>query len=365
MSGLIPLAVPAATPAADLLPPTPPAAQELASTATTASLTWTHASAPEGTTYALSAVDKAGASVSASSGSGLGPYVLPTASGQSYIARLRATGPDGQIAQSSALVVVASALSGEWTEIGRVDFIGATPQVFATTGAKTVTLADTSTITVDASMAVGTISNCNVGVEALRGLVCDVPAGVSSHAPRVRIAVPVSPSVAAGDDLLVSILWRCAQPVSTSTNSRALVGITTSAGTEASTEFRSMVLQHTNPDAANIQGRKDSTVQTVALAPTGWRDGSVLMQTDISMRGSTATLLASVAPRDVDSGSPAYIADIGGPPFGPLAGTAAALFQGGTVYPLIYAWNGGGSGPAVEAAVEEIVVYKRATSRVP
>jgi hypothetical protein len=255
--------------------------------------------------------------------------------------------------------------SGAWTEIGRTSFLGAAPQVFSTTGAKTVTLADASTITVDASMSVGTISNCNLGVEALRGLVCDVPAGLSSHAPRIRIAMPVSPSVAATDDLLVSIFWRCTQPVSTSTTSRGLVGVTTSTGTEASTEFRSMVLQHINPDNANIQSRKDSTVQTVALAPTGWRDGSVLMQTDISIRGSSGTLLANAAPRNVDSGTPSYLADIGGPPFGPLAGTAAALFQGATVYPLIYTWNGGASGPACDGAIEEIVVYKRATFRVP
>jgi hypothetical protein len=255
--------------------------------------------------------------------------------------------------------------AGAWTEIGRVSFIGATPVVFAATGNHTITLADLSTITVNASMSVGTITNCNVGVEALRGLVCDVPAGLASHAPRIRIAMPVSPSIAATDDLLVSILWRCTQPVSISTTSRALVGITTSTGTEASTEFRSMVLQHINPDNANIQSRKDSTVQTVALAPTGWRDGSVLIQADISMRGSTGTLLANAAPRDVDSGSAAYVADIGGPPFGPLASTAAVLFQGATVYPLIYSWNGGSSGPACDGAIEEIVVYKRATFRIP
>lgn len=93
----------------DLAQPTPPATQLLASTATTASLTWTHATAPAGTTYALTCTDEAGASVTASSGSGLGPYVIPVASGKSYIARLRATGPDGQLAQSSTMVVVAAA----------------------------------------------------------------------------------------------------------------------------------------------------------------------------------------------------------------------------------------------------------------
>lgn len=352
--------------ATDLTAPTPPAFQELASSATTASVTWTHPGAPGGTTYAIAVADEDNAAVTPDSGSGLGPYVFPVSAGKSYSARLRATGADGQTAQSSTMVVVPAAVTGAWTEIGRVSFLGATEQTFSTTGDKTVVLADASEITVNASMSVGTISGCNVGVDAERGLVCDVPAGLSSHAPRVRVAMPVSPSVASTDDLLVSILWRCTQPTSTSTTSRGLVGVTTSSGTEASTEFSGMVLQHTNPDGANIQSRKDSTVSTVAAAPSGWRSGSVLMQTDIRVTsGSVRTLLATATSRNVSTGAATYVADIGGPPFGPLASTAAALFQGATIYPLMYSWNGGSSGPAVDAAIEEIVVYKRATSRVP
>lgn len=255
---------------------------------------------------------------------------------------------------------------GAWAEIGRVNFLGAADQTFATTGDKAVVLADASEIAMNVAMTVGNIGNINVGVDAERGLVCDIPAELSSHAARVRVALPVSPSVDATDDLLVSILWRCTQATSTSTTARALVGVTKASGTETSAEFSGMVLQHTNPDGANIQSRKDSTVSTVAAAPSGWRDGTVLMQSDIRVTtGSVRTLLATATSRNVSTGGADYTADIGGPSFGPLASTAEALFQGSTIYPLIYSWNGGASGPAVEAAIEEIVAYKRATSRVP
>ena len=105
----------AGAPADDLLAPTPPAPQSLASTATTASLTWTHAGAPSGTTYALAVLDEANAEVTPDSGSGLGPYVIPVVSGKSYSATLTATGTDGQVAQSSALVQVASGAAAAWT----------------------------------------------------------------------------------------------------------------------------------------------------------------------------------------------------------------------------------------------------------
>jgi hypothetical protein len=133
----------------DLAQPTPPAPQSLASSATTASLTWTHASAPAGTTYALTCTDETGASVSASSGSNLGPYVIPVASGKAYIARLRATGPDGQLSQSSALVAVAAAAgtSPGWDAVYDLDLTGLTVATLAS--------GSTSPATTDVTRAVG------------------------------------------------------------------------------------------------------------------------------------------------------------------------------------------------------------------
>lgn len=90
---------------ADLSAPTPPAAQSLANTATTASATWTHSGAPAGTTYACSVIGTDGSTPTAT-GTGLGAWTWPVDSGVSYRATLAATGTDGQTAQSSALVMV-------------------------------------------------------------------------------------------------------------------------------------------------------------------------------------------------------------------------------------------------------------------
>ena len=360
--GLIPLAPPAATPA-DLTAPTPPAAQSLASTATTASVTYTHPGAPGGTTYALTVTDEADASVTPSSGSGLGPYVFPVASGKAYKARLRATGSDGQVADGVALVYVATAAPAGWTEIGRANFIGATDQTFTSSGDKTVVLADESTIIVNASMSVGTMSNCNLGVDSERGLVCDVPTGLSTHAPRARVPVPVSPALANDDDLLVSIRWRAALSNGSTTTARALVGVVSAGQTETHSSFSSMELRRTTADAANVLARKEDFVAIVAAAPTGWRDGSVLMQADVLVVGTRRSLSASVSPRDVDTDPSTYQADIGGPSVGPLTGLEPQLFAGSAVSVLIYAWNGASSSISADAAIEEIVIYSRETSR--
>ena len=363
--GMTSMAQAAANSIADLTAPTPPAAQSLASTATTASGTYTHPGAPGGTTYALTVTDEADASVTPSSGSGLGPYVFPVASGKAYKARLRATGSDGQVADGVALVYVATAAPAGWTEIGRANFIGATPQTFSTTGSKTVTLADASTIAVNAAQTTGSIASANASADATRGLVCDIPAATATTAIRLRVTVPVSPSIADDDDLLVSVRWRASLANGASTTARALVGVTTASGTETSAEHSAMELRRTTADAANVLTRKADVVAVLAASPTGWRDGSVLMQADVRVVGSFRSLLATASPRDVDSGAPTYVGDIGGPSVGPLTGLDPQLFTGASVAVLLYSWNGGASGPAVESAIEEIVIYSRDTARHP
>jgi hypothetical protein len=353
----------AGAPAEDLTAPTPPAPQSLASSATTASLTWTHAGAPGGTTYAIAVVDEAGTSVTPSSGSGLGPYVIPVASGKAYSARLTATGTDGQTAQSSALVAVAAAASGAWTQIGEVNFVGATAQTFSTTGDKTVTLADARTIAVNAAVTTGSIANANAGADATRGLVADIPAAIATTAVRLRVSVPVSPSVAATDDLLVSVKWR--PNLATGTVQRALVGLVPSGGTEVSSSFSGVVFQNSTGDAVKLQTRKASTVADVAASvPTGWRNASTLVQTDVRVVGSARSLLAAASPRLVSSGTPTYAADIGGDSSGPEVALEAPLFSGATIFVILYSWNGGAS-PAVATAVESITIYSRASTRVP
>lgn len=254
--------------------------------------------------------------------------------------------------------------AGAWTKVGDVSFIGATAQTFTTTGDKTVTLADASTVTVNATMSVGTITTGTAGVDATRGLIADVPGGVSTTAYRLRTAVPCSPSVGSTDDLLVVIDWR--PNLASGTGQRALVGLTTSIGTEASSEFSGAVWQNTAPNAVKLQARKTSSVADVAASvPTGWRDGSTLIQTDVRVIGKARTMMATASARDVDSGSATYTADIGGDSSGPNTGLEPTLFSGATIYVQLYSWNGGASGAACATAIERIRIYKRTTIRVP
>lgn len=253
---------------------------------------------------------------------------------------------------------------GAWTLIGDVNFVGATPQTFTTTGDKTVTLSGGGTVTVNATMSVGTITTGTAGADATRGLIADVPGAVATTAYRLRTAVPVSPSIGATDDMMAVIDWR--PNLASGTGQRALAGLTTSVGTEASNEFSGAVFQNTASNAVKIQSRKTAAVADVAAsAPTGWRDGTTLVQTDVRVVGKSRTVMLTASPRDVDSGSPTYVADVGSDSSGPNTGLEAPLFSGGTVYVQLYSWNGGASGAACAAAVERIRIYKRASVRVP
>lgn len=200
-----------------LTAPTPPATQLLASTATTASLTWTHSTAPAGTTYALTCTDELGTPVSASSGSGLGPYVIPVASGKSYIARLRATGPDGQLAQSSTMVAVGVDVAGDypvdgsagWRPVYTGDWTADSAQGPLAAGSGSVTLGGTS-LSYNGYAATGTFgTNNNTQVIPGTGLktaltttggqmiqmYVDIPLGetlTAEHALRVRLKLRAS-----------------------------------------------------------------------------------------------------------------------------------------------------------------------------
>ena len=347
---------------ADLLPPTAPAPQVLASTATTASVTWTHPGAPSGTTYAVTVSPSSGSAPTAS-GADLA-WTFPCATGIAYSPTIRATGPDGQVADSTALVLVSGA--GSWSKIGDVNFVGATAQTFTTVGDKTVNLAGGGTVTVNATMSVGTITTGTAGSDATRGLIADVPGAVASTAYRLRVAVPVSPSVGSTDDLLMLVRWRVNLATATSTFQRALVGLTTASGSEASAEFSGAVLQNATGNLVKLQSRKTASVADVAASvPTGWRDGTTLVQTEVRVVGKARTMLATASPRNVDTEAATYVADIGGDSSGPNAGLEAPLFSGSTLYVQFYNWNGGASGPATSAAIERIQIFERASTHVP
>lgn len=185
----------------DLSAPTPPAPQSLANSATTASVTWTHADAPAGTTYALAVIDEAGSTVTPDSGSGLGPYVFPVAAGKSYSARLRATGTDGQTAQSSALVAVAGASGGPgWDVTLDLDLTGL-DSLTLTDAAETVVTRDSVAV---ATVWVDEVSNGGGTVTAgATGLVIDGNASTGSTTALIDLAAAAG--ITLPDDIMSGI----------------------------------------------------------------------------------------------------------------------------------------------------------------
>jgi hypothetical protein len=350
----------------DLTAPTPPAVQVLASGTTSASATWTHPGAPPGTTYACTVRGSDGSTPTAS-GSGLGAWTWTAADGVAYAASLSATGTDGQTSQSSALVQVAasSAIAGAWTKIGDVTYVGAVPQTFVTTGDKIVVLSGGGTLTVNATMSgSGSITTGTAGIDATRGLIADVPGGVATTAYRLRSVVPLTSAIEDDDDVLVLVRGRVNQ--ATGTGQRALVGVTITGGSEASAEFSGVVWQNTVGDVVKLQARKGAAVADISASlPTGWRNGTTRIQTEVRVVGKARTALVTADTRNPDSGAADYIADIGGDSSGPNAGLEAPLFSGSTINVHLYSWNGGASGGACAASIERIQVFRRPTSRIP
>lgn len=86
----------------------PPARQALAASVTSASVTFTQPGAPPGMSYGVAISNiTTGSTVSASSGSGLGPYVFPVLAGNDYVVIITGTALDGQVAVNAAEVAVA------------------------------------------------------------------------------------------------------------------------------------------------------------------------------------------------------------------------------------------------------------------
>jgi hypothetical protein len=364
---IIPLQVGSSLPA--LAPPTRPAsASPYAAGTTSVSLTWTHPGVTEGVTYALTVTDATtGATITPSSGSGLGPYVVPVSDGLGAIATLTATrtADSQQVPALPYSIVVNEVVPGGWTKIGDVNFVGSTTQTFTTTGDKTVTLANSSTVTVNATMSVGTITTGTAGSNSTRGLIADVPASAGSTAYRLRVAVPVSPAVGSTDDLLVQIETVTQHHTLSSTGPRTLWGLTVAGGSEASAEFSGVVLQGAT-SAVKLQSRKGaSPADITGTAPTTYYDGSTVIVAEVRVVGKARTAFVTPTSRLPDSGTPTYTADIGGDSSGPNTGLEAPLFSGSTIYVQFYNWNGGASGPQTSAAIRRIRVFERATSRVP
>ena len=172
----------------DLTAPTPPAAQSLASSATTASVTFTHPGAPAGVTYALTVTDEADAAVTPDSGSGLGAWVFPVASDKAYAATIEATGTDGQTSQSTALVKVAAAggATPGWDAVVDLDLTGLTDATLPDQVDTVVTRADGGAEV--ATVWSHSATNAGVTTASAAGITSDGASGTGSVTALIDIA---------------------------------------------------------------------------------------------------------------------------------------------------------------------------------
>jgi hypothetical protein len=188
--------------AIDLTAPTPPAAQSLASSATTASVTFTHPGAPAGVTYALTVTDEDDTAVTPDSGSGLGAWVFPVASGKAYKARLRATGTDGQVADASVLVDVQPDLATDfpvegnngWRRVFVSTLTTETPQGPLAAGAGTVSIGG-ATVPYLANATTGTFGvNNTTSITETDGLKMELTT-TSGQLPQIALDIPLGETV--------------------------------------------------------------------------------------------------------------------------------------------------------------------------
>lgn len=197
-----------------LTAPTPPAAQSLASTATTASATWTHSGAPAGTTYACTVLGSDGSTPTAT-GSGLGAWAWPVVSSVAYEATLTATGPDGQTARSSALVQVQPDLAtdfpveGEagWRRVFESDLTAETPQGPLAAGAGTVSIGG-KTVPFLANATTGTFGQySNTSISETHGLKLDLVA-TNSQLIQLALDIPLGETISRETSIRAQFLIR-------------------------------------------------------------------------------------------------------------------------------------------------------------
>lgn len=267
----------------DLLRPTPPAPQSLASTATTASLTWTHAGAPAGTTYALSVADQTGAAVSASSGSDLGPYVIPVTAGKSYTARLRATGPDGQLSESSALVAVAPNLAVDypvegtagWRTVREYDCKAQGTQGGIPNGAGTITLGSDTITTRGATAGAGTFGTNNVaGLNATDGLYLECIT-TASMLPELTLTLPLGETLGAEHALRVSLKVKVYNEDSNDSVAIYVAdpGVTPTADVSSASDVGGFRIVG---QTASLTYRRGAAASSGVTVPAGWANGTTL-----------------------------------------------------------------------------------------
>ena len=283
------IAVEAGTGALDALTaPTPPAQGAPSPAGTTSvSLTWTHPDAPaSGITYTLTATDTStGSAVTPSSGSGLGPYVLPTSDGQEIVVTLAVTRTsDSQVARSLPYYVaveqdVADAYpvegSAGWRTVKDWDLKAQGTQGPIPNGDGTITLDGASITTRGATAGTGTFGTNNVaGLNATDGLYLECTT-TASMLPELTLTLPLGETLGPEHALRVSMKVKIFNEDS---NDSSLLFIADPAVTPTSD-----VSSASDIGGFRIYGqtsaltyRRGAAASSAVTVPAGWGNGTTL-----------------------------------------------------------------------------------------
>ena len=265
----------------DLTAPTPPAAQSLASSATTATVTFTHPGAPGGTTYALTVTDEDDAAVTPDSGSGLGAWVFPVASGKAYKARLRATGTDGQVADASVLVDVQPDLATDfpvegnngWRRVFVSTLTTETPQGPLAAGAGTVSIGG-ATVPYLANATTGTFGvNNTTSITETDGLKMELTT-TSGQLPQIALDIPLGETVTRENAIRVLVKFSAYNGDSSDSMFVFLSDPSIDPDNNENSNARTGGIRIMGT-FANLYARRGGAASTAQAVASGWVDGSV------------------------------------------------------------------------------------------
>jgi hypothetical protein len=269
----------------DLTAPTPPAQGPPEPVGTTSvSLTYTHPGAPAGTTYALSITDQStGSAITPSSGSGLGPYVIPTSDGLRAVHRMVASA-GGQTSRSDVGIItveqdVADAYpvegSAGWREVWTCDLrtsgnIGPIPN-----GTSSITLSGDTIATRGATAGAGTFGTNNTcNVVSGEGLVLECTT-TASMLPELTLTLPLGETLSADHALRVSMKVKVFNEDS---NDSAWLYIADSAVTptlDVSSASDVAGIRVTG-QTASLTYRRGASASSGVTVPAGWANGTRL-----------------------------------------------------------------------------------------
>jgi hypothetical protein len=350
---------------ADLTAPTPPAAQSLASTATTASVTYTHPGAPDGTTYALTVTDEADASVTPDSGSGLGPYVFPVASDKAYRHTIRATGTDGQVADASGLVRVESDISADypiesaagWRTIKEWDFKAQGTQGPIPNGAGTITLDGESITTRGSTAGSGTFGTNNTcGLNASDGLYLECTT-TASMLPEVTLTLPLGETLTAEQAMRVSLKIKV---FNEDTNDSAAFYIADSSVTPTLDVSSALDVGGLRiySQTGTLSYRRGAAASSGVTVPAGWANGTTLY-VECIVPGYGNDMIVRVDDSGFLNASPDQRGRTQSGPASPTT-TAATWAEGlSSIKLMLCVYNGGSGAGTPRATVESVKIEVR------